>query len=85
MISNIKISRFKSLKNLSLDLGRVNIFVGSNGAGKSSILEAIGLSSAAIYRSIEDRDLISRGIRLTPTELMKSSFKNDKTAQTFEI
>lgn len=85
MIKNIKIVRFKSIKNLSLNLGRVNIFVGGNGAGKSNILEAIGLASAALHRGLGDSDLIKKGIRLTPVELMKASFKSDKVAASFEI
>jgi len=85
MIKNIEIFRFKSIKNLSLNLGRVNIFVGSNGAGKSNILEAIGLASAALHRGLGDSDLTKKGIRLTPVELMKASFKSDKVAASFEI
>ena len=85
MIKNIKIFRFKSIKDLSLSLGRVNIFVGGNGAGKSNILEAIGLASAALHRGLGDSDLIKKGIRLTPVELMKASFKSDKVAASFEI
>lgn len=85
MIKNIKISRFKSIKEIKLELGRVNIFVGSNGAGKSNILEAIGLASAALQRGLGDSDLIRKGIRLTPVELMKASFKSDRVAASFEI
>ena len=85
MIKNIKILRFKSIKELSLDLGRVNIFVGSNGAGKSNILEAIGLGAAALQRGLGDSDLMRKGIRLTPVELMKTAFKSDRGAASFEI
>lgn len=85
MIENISISRFKSIKDISLDLGRVNMFIGGNGAGKSNILEAIGIASASIYRGLGDTDLSAKGIRLTPAELMKSAFKQDRLAQTFEI
>jgi len=85
MIENLKISRFKSIKDLSLNLGRVNIFVGGNGAGKSNILEAIGLASAALNRGIGDSDLTRKGVRLTPVELMKASFKSDRVAASFEI
>lgn len=85
MIKNLEISRFKSIKKIKIELGQVNIFVGSNGSGKSNILEAIGISSAALYRGLGDTDLASKGIRLTPPELMKSAFKNSKIPQTFEI
>lgn len=85
MLQQVKISRFKSIKDLTLDLGRVNIFVGANGSGKSNILEAIGIASASIYRGLGDSDLARKGIRLTPSELMKSAFKSEEVAQTFEI
>lgn len=85
MLNRIKISRFKSIKELSLDLGRVNIFIGGNGAGKSNILEAIGICSASIYRGLSDTDLSRKGIRLTPVELMKSALKSDPVAKTLEL
>lgn len=85
MIKNIEISRFKSIKSLSMELGRVNIFVGANGAGKSNILEAIGLASAALNRGFGDLDLVGKGIRLTPTELMKTALKSGNAATTLEI
>ncbi len=41
-ISNLKINAFRGLKNLELsDLGLINLIVGFNNSGKSSILEAI--------------------------------------------
>jgi len=41
-LKNLKINNFRGLKNLEIDnLKRVNIFVGNNNAGKTSILEAI--------------------------------------------
>ena len=41
MIRNVQIHNYKSLPDLSLDLGRVNVLIGANGSGKSNILEAI--------------------------------------------
>ena len=41
-INNIKIQNFKAISSLDLDLGkRLNIIVGSNGVGKSTVLLAI--------------------------------------------
>ena len=41
-LKNLKINNFRGLKNLEIDnLKRVNIFVGNNNTGKTSILEAI--------------------------------------------
>ena len=41
MINIVEIRNFKAIKNVSLNLGRFNIFVGSNNSGKSSVLQAI--------------------------------------------
>lgn len=65
--------------------GRVNIFIGGNGSGKSNILEAIGLVSACLGRGLGDADISSKGLRLTPPELMKSSFKNEVLPKTLEL
>ena len=39
MITQITVENFKSIENLSVDLGRINVFIGANGVGKSNILE----------------------------------------------
>ena len=46
-IKKISIKSFKTLNDVEFDPGRVNVFIGANGAGKTTILEAIGLLSAA--------------------------------------
>lgn len=38
MIENIKISNFKSIKNLDLDLKQINVLIGANGVGKSNFI-----------------------------------------------
>lgn len=41
MIEHIEIEGFKSLEKVSLDLGALNIFVGTNASGKTNFLEAL--------------------------------------------
>ncbi|HEY2014952.1 MAG TPA: AAA family ATPase, partial [Bryobacteraceae bacterium] len=41
MITHIEISGFKSLEKVSLDLGPLNIFVGTNASGKSNFFDAL--------------------------------------------
>src|SRR5271157_6468232 len=41
MIQKVHIQNFKSLRDVSIDLERFTVFVGANGSGKTSILEAI--------------------------------------------
>lgn len=52
MYSSIEISGFRSLEEVRLDgLSRVNLLVGSNNSGKTSVLESVGLlHSAGDYR-----------------------------------
>jgi hypothetical protein len=75
VIETLKIERFKSIRELNLSFGRVNIFIGGNGSGKSNLLEAIGVMSAALSRGISDSDFGRKGVRITPPALMKSAFK----------
>ncbi|RSN74956.1 MAG: hypothetical protein DSO07_09045 [Thermoproteota archaeon] len=52
MISSISISNFRGIKSGRIDgLTNINVLIGANGAGKSTVLEAIYLASAwAEYR-----------------------------------
>lgn len=79
MINRIQVNGFKSLRDFDLDLGLVNVFIGANGSGKSNILEAIGVLSAAASGRVDDESLIRRGVRPGLPSLYKSSFKKDRT------
>ncbi len=77
MITSISIENFKSIQSLGLELGRLNVFIGANGSGKSNILEAIAMGSAAMEDKLDDEFLVNRGVRVTENKWMKSRF--DKT------
>ena len=49
MINTLRISRFKSIKELSLNCKRFNIFIGEPNTGKSNILESLGMFSFLAY------------------------------------
>ena len=74
MIQEITIENYKSIQSLSIELGRVTVFIGENGCGKSNILEAIALGSAAAADKLDNEFLASRGIRVTDPKLMRSAF-----------
>ncbi|PCJ39097.1 MAG: hypothetical protein COA81_11065 [Alphaproteobacteria bacterium] len=78
MLESLTITNFKSIKNLPLSFGQVNIFIGGNGVGKSNILEAIGILSAGLSRDITPNELQRKGVRLSVPALFKASFKNKK-------
>jgi hypothetical protein len=44
-IRKLSIKNFKSIKELSVDCTKINLFIGQPNSGKSNILEAIGLAS----------------------------------------
>jgi predicted ATPase len=71
---------FKSLKNVTVELGQINVFVGANGAGKSCLLEAIGILGACAAGSVDDQALLRRGVRPGVPELYKSSFGKETVA-----
>ena len=74
MIKTIVIRNFKSIAAASLDLGNVNVFIGANGAGKSNILEAVGMVASERASSIEVNILAQKGVRIAKPDLMVSSF-----------
>ena len=49
MIQQVTIENFKSIRQLSFACSRVNVFVGEPGAGKSNLLEALGMFSFAYF------------------------------------
>jgi hypothetical protein len=85
LLKSIEIKRFKSLVSQKVEFGRVNLFVGGNGAGKSNLLEALGLVSAGLSRGVTDSDLVAKGVRLSAPAMFKSAFKNRGLPSTFRI
>jgi predicted ATPase len=79
-LASVTVKDFKSLKSVEVELGQINVFVGANGAGKSCLLEAIGILSACAAGSVDDQALLRRGVRPGVPELYKSSFGKEKVA-----
>ena len=77
MIKEIKIENFKSIESLNLELGRLNVFIGANGSGKSNILEGLAFGVEAIGGRLENRFLSDRGMRITEASLIQSGFGSD--------
>lgn len=85
MLKTINIKNFKSVNDLQIDLGRINVFIGENGCGKTSILEAISVASAALSNKLDQEFLSSRGVRITDPRLMKSAFYNSEKESSIDI
>lgn len=73
-LRQLHIKGFKSIVDQTIDLGRVNCFIGANGAGKSNLLEALGVLGAAAAGRVDDEAIIRRGVRAGLPRLYKSSF-----------
>lgn len=73
-IKGITIRNFKSLFDVSFETGNVNVFIGANGSGKTSVLEAIGVLSAAMTDRVNNNSLQRKGVRLSTSSLYKSKF-----------
>jgi hypothetical protein len=59
MLKKISVDGFRGIDNLALnDFQRVNVFVGSNGGGKTSVLEAIGLAAQPF--ALQGLDMINQ-------------------------
>lgn len=76
MMRTFSIKGFKSIYEEEISLGRVNCFIGANGVGKSNVLEALGVLSAAAQGIVDDESLQRRGVRAGLPRLYKSSFEH---------
>ena len=52
MIHKLSIRNFKSIRELDLDCRRVNVFIGEPNAGKTNILEALGLWCPGVHTEL---------------------------------
>lgn len=67
MYKRVRIRNFRGLRDLTIDdLGRVNLIVGENGAGKTSLLEALYLFRGAGSPALTFPLATSRGFQFMP-------------------
>ncbi len=61
VIKNLRVSRYRSLRDIQIGISDLNLFIGTNASGKSSILDALRF----LHEGIVDRDfreaVFSRG------------------------
>lgn len=85
-IKEIEIRNFKSLYNVSFEPGKLNVFIGANGSGKSSVLEALGILSSAMTDRVNTNSLQRKGVRLSTSALYKSKFSSiEKESKTVDL
>lgn len=86
MITQFTVENYKSIQKLEMDLGRVTVLIGANGSGKSNILEALALGSAAANNKLDNEFLAARGIRVTSDpRLMRAAFEETNTQKDIKM
>lgn len=65
-ITDIKIQGFKSIKNCDIDLGDINILIGSNGSGKSNFISVFKMLQSIINGELQ----LFAGMNGGPNSLM---------------
>ena len=79
MLKEIHIKNFKSIVDDKIELGRVNVFIGENGCGKSNILEAMAFAGTCFISPYIDKDILyGKGTRLAKPSLMVNAFSGKK-------
>src|ERR1700733_8943944 len=74
MIRELTIKNYKSILDHTIELGRINVFIGENGCGKTNILEAMAMAAAALTDKLSVEELFNRGMRVAKPSIMRSSF-----------
>ncbi len=85
MIQEIEIKNFKSIIHDKISLGRINVFIGENGCGKTNILEAVAMLSSSKSNNLNINSLSGKGIRVTKPKLTMSSFIGLRQKNEIEI
>lgn len=80
MLQRVRIQNFKSLKDVTLDLQKVNLFIGPNNSGKSNFLKALELFGNYIIFSGESSHFIKNDI-----DFKEYSLKGNKEEIKFEV
>ncbi|MBL8680819.1 MAG: AAA family ATPase [Myxococcales bacterium] len=76
MLTNVSIKNYKSIVDVSLELGRFNVFIGENGAGKTNILEALAMLAGATAGRLTNEDLVMRGVRVARPSMTVGAFSD---------
>lgn len=85
MIQTVHIKNYKSILDHRIELGRVNIFIGENGCGKTNLLEAIAMASASVSGRLDAEELYSKGVRIAKPSTTFSSFAGARQKQKIEL
>jgi hypothetical protein len=82
MYDSIRIQNFRGIQDLTIsDLGRINLIVGANNVGKTSVLEAIWLLTGRENPNLATATATRRGNdeRINPIEVWKGLLGNEES------
>ena len=85
MLQRLRIRNFKSIYDETIELGRFNVFIGENGSGKTNVLEALGMASAASENKLSTDELALSGIRVAKPTIPFSSFLKEKQVKAIDL
>jgi AAA15 family ATPase/GTPase len=78
MLRQLTVKNYKSVCDIAVELGRINIFIGENGCGKTNILETLAMAGASKSLDLDAEKLYNRGVRIARPNLTVSSFSRLK-------
>ena len=83
-IKSLKIRNFRNIEKIDIDLDKnINIFVGNNAQGKTSILESIYvLALSKSSKNLDELELIRKNSSFSRIE---GNIKNSRTSRTLEV
>lgn len=85
MIESITIRGFKSIVEATVPLGKLNVLIGANGAGKSNLLEAIGLLGCAVSGRVDEAAFRFRNVRPGAPALFKTAFDSNEIPRVIRL
>jgi len=72
-LKRIKIEKFKKVIDVDFELSHLNVLVGANGSGKSSIIQAIHLASCLIRQADRIREESTSAVGVTELDYLPSN------------
>lgn len=84
MIRKFRVRNYKSILDHEIELGRVNVFIGENGSGKTNILESVAFLAASNGERVELESLVNRGVRVARPAMTLSSFRGSRQLKAIE-
>jgi len=84
LVSNLKVSNFKSFRHIDVDLGQLNIIVGANASGKSNLIDVFrflnGLTQDGVGGSkLSLRPESLRNVKLGGSQALRLSVESPRT------